>query len=148
MRLKLFGAGGRNLRDTEPMLLMNSASSNCAVYDAVCSLLRRPGLERTSINPPGGYPALLEHLKTHASRMRAALPILARLTMVTQAAKLEPAITQLHRVTAWTQYLLISSGLVSGEIIAWLEEMQRDAQATENPLLCEMELLQNELGGT
>ncbi|MDO9371697.1 MAG: HD domain-containing phosphohydrolase [Gammaproteobacteria bacterium] len=145
MRLKLFGTSGRNLRDTEPMLLMNSAASNRAVYEAVCALLRKSGLERTSINPLGDLPALLEQLKTRGAKMNSALPILSRLSMVTQTTKPGPAIIKLRRVAAQTQHLMSSSGLVSGEIIAWLEGLQRDTQPAENPFLCEMELLQNEL---
>lgn len=145
MRLKIFGASGRNLRDTEPMLLMNGSTCNRAVYDAACALLRRSGLERTSINPLGDLPALLGQLKARATQMNAALPILSRLAMVTQAAKPGPAVIKLRRVAAQTQHLMTTSGLVSGEIISWLEGLQRDAQLAENPFLCEMELLQNEL---
>lgn len=147
MRLKLFGTSGRNLRDTEPMLLMNSAASHRAVYDAVCALLRKSGLERTSINPLGDLPALLGQLKTRGMQMNAALPILSRLSMVLQAATNPgPATTKMRKIAAQTQQLMRSSGLVSDEIIAWLEGLQRDVQPAENPFLCEMELLQNELG--
>lgn len=145
IRLKAFGATGRNLRDTEPSLLMNSSACQRAVYDAVCALLRKSGLKRTSINPLGEQRILLDHLQARATKLNAALPVLARLDMVTQTANPGPATLKLRRITEQTQHLMKASGLVSDEIIAWLQGLIHQTTAVENPFLCEMELLQNEL---
>lgn len=145
IRLKTFGASGRNLRDTEPSLLMNGAACQHEVYDAVCALLRLSGLERTAINPCSDHHTLLSRLKKRTAQMNAAMPVLARLDMLTQAANPQPTLIKLRRIIIQTNHLIRSSGLVSAEILAWLDSLVQDEALQENIFLCEMELLQNEL---
>lgn len=145
IRLKIFNTSGRNLRDTEPSLLMNGSACQREVYDAVCALLRMSGLERTAINPCSDHATLLSRLKARTVQMHAAMPILARLDMLTQTASPQPTLIKLRRIILQTHNLLLSSGLVSAEILAWLDSLVIDAALQENIFLCEMELLQNEL---
>ncbi|HWQ95679.1 MAG TPA: HD domain-containing phosphohydrolase [Gammaproteobacteria bacterium] len=145
IRLKNFKDTGRNLRDTQPFLLMNSHAYERDLHDAICSILRKSGLERTSINPLGNQANLLAQLIAQGNTMRRTLPIVKELSDLISVGRTEPTARKLGRVALRTYTLITSSGLVNDEIINWLESLLLEPQADEIVFLSEIELLQKEL---
>lgn len=143
IRLKNFKDTGRNLRDTQPFLLMNSHAYERNVHDAICSILRKSGLERTSINPLGTQANLLAQLVAQGNTMRRSLPVVKELSDL--HARTGSTARKLGKVALQTYTLITSSGLVNDEIINWLESLLLEPQADEIVFLSEIELLQKEL---
>ncbi len=143
VHLKNFKDSGRNLRDTQPFLLMNSHAYERNVHNAICSILRKSGLERTSINPFASQAELLAQLVAQGNSMRGALPVVKELSNLHERS--EPTAKRLGKIALQTYSLLTSSGLVNDEIIKWLESLQRETPADEIVFLSEIELLQKEL---
>lgn len=146
IRLKNFKGTGRNLSDTQPFLLMNSHAYERGLYDAVCSILRESGLQRTAINPLGDQAALLAQLINQGNTMRRSLPAVNELRNLMNTEQKEPTARKLGRTASQTYTVMASSGLVNDEIMAWLEGLRQAGPVDEIALLCEIELLQKELG--
>ncbi|HLA75327.1 MAG TPA: HD domain-containing phosphohydrolase [Gammaproteobacteria bacterium] len=145
IRFKRFGTTGNHLGDVQPFLLMNSSCYQRSVYDAVCSVLRKAGLQRTSINPYGDQQTLLRQLVQRAKDIQHIVPGLNRLVTLLQSLKLGTHTKELTRLVSQTHNIIHSSGIINEEIISWLEGITHEPQPAEIPFLCEMDLLQSEL---
>jgi len=144
IRVGQFSSCGRNLRDVMPYLHMNSRTHFPIVYEAVCSILARSGLQPSCVNPFGDIDDLVVHLLARGERLQKAVALLQKLD-IAGLGNAENHHRKLLKIVKPVVSMITSSGLVASEVITWLEHLKREPSGGVLSDLTEMELMQNEL---
>ena len=145
VRIDKFSACGRSLSDFVPLLLMNSDSHLREIRDAVYSILTRCGVASFRPRPSADAGPLIEHLLSGGVRLRKAASLLGEID-IAGPVTVETGGRRIERILNPVRSMVASSGLVSDDIIGWLENLR--SKPSDAPLaeLAQMELMQGELG--
>jgi HD-GYP domain-containing protein (c-di-GMP phosphodiesterase class II) len=145
IRVNQFEEVGRNLRDTMPFLHMNSHVYPLAVYEAMCSVLKKSNLKPSVINPFCNTSSLISTLLSRGEKLNDSALFLAKIMELKDSIKEG---TSYHKVISVAQpvaKMIDASGLIGDEISAWLKNYQTKDENRDLQQLSEMELMQNEL---
>ena len=145
VRIDKFSARGRYLSDFVPLLLMNSDSHLREIRDAVYSILTRCRAVSIRSRSSAEAGAFVEQLLSDGVRLREAASRLDE-AEIPRPATVAVGASRIERILNPVRSMIASSGVVSDEIIGWLENL-RSAPA-DAPLaeLAQLELMQGELG--
>ncbi len=146
IRINQFAKLGRNMRDAMPYLHMNATIHFQAVYQAMCSILKKSALTPTAINPFPSQIEYVRHLLKRGIQLNKVMAILEPLIQMTVAHKEQKRCAmKLWKVSQPVAQMIYSSGLLADSLLEWLRKL--DAKPEGMPLheLCEVELMQNEL---
>ena len=149
VRFGKFQTQGRHMGDIQPILNMYSNVHFSAIYQATVRILRHCGLNMSKIPPQTDLNDYANTLFRRGKALKEAVTILMQRQVFEQIklVKKIPEAAGLFAVTDRALGLTTRSGLVSDELLTWLEGMTReeiDANVLEE--LNEIELMQHELG--
>ena len=145
VRIDKFSACGRSLSDFVPLLLMNSDSHLREIRDAVYSILTRCGSAPSRSRPSADVGALIEQLLSGGVRLRAAASRFHE-AEIPASVTVEIGGSRIEKILNPVRSMIASSGIVSDEIIRWLESLRSDPSDAPLAELAQMELMQGELG--
>ena len=140
---------GRHMGDIQPILNMYSNVHFSVIYQATVRILRHCSLNMSKIPPQTDLNDYADALFRRGKALKEAVTILMQRQVFEQIklVKKTPEAAGLFTVTDRALGLTTRSGLVSDELLTWLEGMTReevDANVLEE--LNEIELMQHELG--
>lgn len=145
IRLYQFSKHGRNFRDTQSYLHMNSATHSTSVYNAMHALLVKSKLQPTQVNTFDTAAALITHLSARGNQLKNVVTLLEELLDLALLSGAGVEAKRLYKVTQPVVRMICSSGLLREEILAWLQSLQQQPDESALSELIESELMQNEL---
>ena len=145
IRVNQFEKVGRNLRDTMPFLHMNAHGYPMEVYEAMCSILKKTDLGPSGVNPFGSKSSLISTLLDRGEKLKDSAMFLKKIMELKDSIKEGTAYHKVISVAQPVAKMIDASGLIGGEISAWLKNNQTKDEKRDLQQLSEMELMQNEL---
>jgi hypothetical protein len=145
IRVRQFERLGRNLYDMLPYLNLNAYTHFYAVFQAMVSTLKRSGLASTIADPYGGVAAMAHRLSQRGRSLQEAVGHLQIMVETLETRKVRGRGQHLLRSARRVQIMMISSGLIRDELLAWLDGLQAEPDTGMLAELNEIDLMQNEL---
>lgn len=135
---------GRNLRDITPFLQINAGLYSSSITDSLTQLLRNSQLDPTLVNPHGDLPVLIRHLRPQWQALHKVSAYLDTLVALAEKVQFGGNNTKLVKLFVRLQTVLARSGLLQGELGAWLDQLAKSPDQLSLPELVEMDLMLNE----
>lgn len=145
IRIKQFEKLGRNLRDAQPYLHMNSHTYFYATYEAMCLILKKSGLTPTSNNLFNDIKGFSKHLYIQGQALQKVVVDLEILLELLNKLKMGNRGKILANIATHVTRMITSSGLVGEDLLRWLELLQQQPEENIVQELNEIELMFNEL---
>lgn len=145
IRVRQFEDLGRNLYDMLPYLNLNAYTHFYSVFQAMVSVLKRSGLEATVADPYGGFAAMASRLRQRGKILQEAVDYLQEMVEALEALPVRGRGLHLLRSARRVLTMMVSSGLIRDELLAWLGGLEAEPATAPLSELNEIDLLQNEL---
>ncbi len=145
IRLHQFSKHGRNFRDALPYLQMNTAAHSTGVCNAMHALLIQSKLPLTRMNTFKTTNELIEHLSVRGQQLKNIVALFDELLDPALFGRADAEAQRLYKVTQPVMHIISSSGLLSEEILSWLQSLQQQPDENVMGELIECELMQHEL---
>ena len=147
LRFKKLSETDRNIRDVTPFLQMNGEAFHPTVSTIMHNILGKSNLSRTNTSGGKTYANLITQLHDNALEIQRAVNMLANLPpeLIDPNNHKGKHGKTLAKVITQVLGIIIKSGMVRDEIIAWLDAKKSSTERADMEELCEMELMQTEL---
>lgn len=145
IRVHQFERLGRNLYDMLPYLNLNAYTYFYSVFQAMVSVLKRSGLTATIADPYGGAAAMAQRLQQRGSALQQAVGHLHSMVEELETLPVQGRGQHLLRSARRVQTMMVSSGLIRDELLAWLAGLEAEPDLAALTEMNEIDLLQNEL---
>jgi HD-GYP domain-containing protein (c-di-GMP phosphodiesterase class II) len=144
IRMNQFERCGRNLCDLLPYLHMNADTYFYTVYKALFAILRNAGLQPTVIDPAADVAAMATQLVSRGKALQQVVTIFTERRVPELAERIGEG-TAVFRTANRVLSMTTQSGLVSEQLLEWLQHLSTDADSGALAELNELQLMQNEL---